>query len=116
MRPKFSKQLIALRNLQEAHGRAREYAQAERVRVQALQLERVELESLRLAWAGRVQAKRARFLETQARELHGFSARRAEGREALAGQGAPQCRYGLGIVRALQRLVGRPVPGKKFAH
>lgn len=102
MRPKFSKQLLALRTLQEAHGRAREYAQAERVRLQALQLERIELESLRLAWAGRVQAKRARFLETQARELHGFSARRNEERLALEARQRSELR--VQIVQKYQNL------------
>ena len=102
MRPKFSKQLLALRNLQEAHGRAREYAKAERVRVQALQLERVELESLRHAWAGRVQSKRARFLDAQARELHAFSARRAEERLSLEARQRTELR--VQIVQKYQNL------------
>ena len=70
---------------------------------------------------GPEQRRRARGASQFLEDQHDFAQSRlrrlgAEGREALAGQGAPQCRYGLGIVRALQGLVGRPVPGKKFAH
>jgi hypothetical protein len=83
MRPKFSKQLLQLRSKQESLARARDYVGAERVRAQAAQLERVELDALKASWGVRVHQKRARFLESQAREESGFASRRAEERAQL---------------------------------
>ena len=83
MRPKFSKQLLQLRSKQESLARARDYVSAERVRAQAAQLERVELDAMRATFGARAHQKRARFLDTQAKEEAGFLARRAEERAQL---------------------------------
>jgi hypothetical protein len=83
LRPKFSKQLLQLRATQESLAKARDYVGAERVRAQAAQLERVELDALKAAWGAKAHSKRARFLEAQQREEAGFMARRTEERAQL---------------------------------
>lgn len=83
LRPKLSKQLLGLRGMQAQLARTRDYAQAERVRLQADALEAVELESLRAQWSQAVESRRAKFLSAQRAELDGYLARRAEDRRKL---------------------------------
>src|SRR5262249_39283143 len=63
--------------------RVRNYAQAERVRLQACELEAFELASLKAQWSSAIGARREKFLRAQRAELEGYLSRRAEERRKL---------------------------------
>ena len=82
-KPKYSKQLLQLRSMQEAFARSRDYRQAERVRQQADALENFELTALKSKFATTIAAKRAKFMERQQAELSAYMNRRIEERKKL---------------------------------
>lgn len=83
LRPKFSKQLLQLRTLQESFARVKDYASAERIKVQADSLMSFELSSLKAQWSAAISSKRHRFIDKQRKELAAYLGRRSDERNKL---------------------------------
>jgi len=68
-RPKFSKELLNTRKIQETLAKMKQYAEAHKVKLKADHLEQVELEKLRSQHAGKLAAQEMQFAQRQASEL-----------------------------------------------
>ena len=68
-KPKFSKELLNLRRIQDTLARAKDYKEAHQVKMRADQLEAWELEKLRNSTQQGMYSKEAQFRRRQTNEL-----------------------------------------------
>merc|ERR1711990_1221831 len=68
-RPKFSKELLNSRKIQETLAKMKQYAEAHKVKLKADRLEEVELEKLRADHARKLAAQEMQFVQRQQAEL-----------------------------------------------
>ncbi len=80
-RPKFSKELLNLRRIQQTLAKQKEYAEAHKVKLKGDNLEAFELEKLRNMHQVRMQTLAEKFKEKQTGEMHALLKRIQTGRE-----------------------------------
>ena len=80
-KPKFSKELLNLRRIQETLARQKDYKEAHRIKLRADQLEAWELEKLRNTTQQGMYSKEAQFRRRQANELLALNKRIQTGRD-----------------------------------
>lgn len=80
-KPKFSKELLNLRRVQETLAKAKDYKEAHRIKMRADQLEAWELEKLRNSTQQGMYAKEAQFRRRQTNELLALQKRIQSGRD-----------------------------------
>lgn len=80
-RPKFSKELLNLRRIQQTLAKQKDYAEAHKVKLKADNLEAFELEKLRNHHQVRMQSLAEKFKERQSGELTALLKRVQTGRE-----------------------------------
>merc|ERR1711935_647282 len=74
-RPKFSKELLNSRKIQETLAKMKQYAEAHKVKLKADHLEQVELEKLRSQHAHKLAAQEMQFSQRQTSELSALEKR-----------------------------------------
>merc|ERR1719486_677971 len=74
-RPKFSKELLNSRKIQETLAKMKQYAEAHKVKLKADNLEQVELEKLRSSHAHKLAAQEMQFAQRQTSELNALEKR-----------------------------------------
>merc|ERR1712072_965828 len=74
-RPKFSKELLNSRKIQETLAKMKQYAEAHKVKLKADHLEQVELEKLRADHAHKLAAQEMQFAQRQEAELQALEKR-----------------------------------------
>jgi len=74
-RPKFSKELLNTRKIQETLAKMKQYAEAHKVKLKADHLEQVELEDLRSKHARKLAAQEMQFAQRQTSELNALEKR-----------------------------------------
>ena len=80
-KPKFSKELLNLRRVQETLAKAKDYKEAHRIKMRADQLEAWELEKLRNSTQQGMYSKEAQFRRRQTNELLALQKRIQAGRD-----------------------------------
>jgi hypothetical protein len=80
-KPKFSKELLNLRRIQDTLARAKDYKEAHRIKMRADQLEAWELEKLRNSTQQGMYSKEAQFRRRQTNELLALQKRIQTGRD-----------------------------------
>merc|ERR1712167_521547 len=68
-RPKFSKELLNTRKIQETLAKMKQYSEAHKIKLKADHLEQVELEKLRSEHANKLAAQEMQFAQRQTAEL-----------------------------------------------
>merc|ERR1711934_1124158 len=68
-RPKFSKELLNSRKIQETLPKMKQYAEAHKIKLKADRLEEIELEKLRADHARKLAAQEMQFVQRQQAEL-----------------------------------------------
>merc|ERR1712188_197009 len=68
-RPKFSKELLNTRKIQETLAKMKQYSEAHKVKLKADRLEEIELEKLRSQHAHKLAAQEMQFAQRQQLEL-----------------------------------------------
>merc|ERR1712010_145094 len=68
-RPKFSKELLNTRKIQETLAKMKQYAEAHKIKIKADRLEEIELEKLRSQHAHKLAAQEMQFAQRQQLEL-----------------------------------------------
>jgi len=81
LKPKFSRELLNLRKIQETLAKQKEYKEAHRVKTKADELEAAELEKQNLASMGRMAASEDKVSYKQQQELEALRGRVRVGRE-----------------------------------
>jgi len=74
-RPKFSKELLNSRKIQETLAKMKQYSEAQKVKLKADRLEEVEMEKLRAQHAHRLAAQEMQFAQRQQAELQALEKR-----------------------------------------
>lgn len=74
-RPKFSKELLNTRKIQETLAKMKQYSEAHKVKLKADHLEQVELEKLRSQHAHKLAAQEMQFAQRQTAELKALEKR-----------------------------------------
>merc|ERR1712216_1101122 len=74
-RPKFSKELLNSRKIQETLAKMKNYAEAHKIKLKADRLEEIELEKLRAQHAHRLAAQEMQFAQRQQAELQALEKR-----------------------------------------
>merc|ERR1712070_1268233 len=74
-RPKFSKELLNTRKIQETLAKMKQYAEAHKVKLKADHLEQVELDKLRQQHAHKLAAQEMQFSQRQQSELNALEKR-----------------------------------------
>merc|ERR1711990_353587 len=74
-RPKFSKELLNTRKIQETLAKMKQYAEAHKVKLKADHLEQVELDKLRQQHAHKLAAQEMQFAQRQQAELQALEKR-----------------------------------------
>merc|ERR1711990_826841 len=74
-RPKFSKELLNSRKIQETLAKMKQYAEAHKVKLKADHLEQIELEKLREQHAHKLAAQEMQFAQRQQAELQALEKR-----------------------------------------
>merc|ERR1719183_1433275 len=74
-RPKFSKELLNSRKIQETLAKMKQYAEAHKIKLKADHLEKVELEKLRSEHAHKLAAQEMQFAQRQQSELQALEKR-----------------------------------------
>jgi len=74
-RPKFSKELLNSRKIQETLAKMKQYSEAHKIKLKADRLEEVEMEKLRAQHAHRLAAQEMQFAQRQQAELQALEKR-----------------------------------------
>merc|ERR1719478_1010090 len=74
-RPKFSKELLNSRKIQETLAKMKQYAEAHKIKLKADRLEEIELEKLRQQHAHKLAAQEMQFAQRQQAELQALEKR-----------------------------------------
>merc|ERR1712167_266725 len=74
-RPKFSKELLNTRKIQETLAKMKQYSEAHKIKLKADHLEQVELEKLRSEHAHKLAAQEMQFAQRQTAELNALEKR-----------------------------------------
>jgi len=74
-RPKFSKELLNSRKIQETLAKMKQYSEAHKIKLKADHLEQVELEKLRSEHAHKLAAQEMQFAQRQMAELNALEKR-----------------------------------------
>merc|ERR1712010_355263 len=74
-RPKFSKELLNTRKIQETLAKMKQYAEAHKIKIKADRLEQAELEKLRSQHAHKLAAQEMQFAQRQEAELQALEKR-----------------------------------------
>merc|ERR1711934_341052 len=74
-RPKFSKELLNSRKIQETLPKMKQYAEAHKIKLKADRLEEIELEKLRSSHAHKLAAQEMQFAQRQQAELQALEKR-----------------------------------------
>merc|ERR1712072_519847 len=74
-RPKFSKELLNSRKIQETLAKMEQYAEAHKIKLKADRLEEIELEKLRQQHAHKLAAQEMQFAQRQQAELQALEKR-----------------------------------------
>ena len=83
IRPKFSKELLALKNLQLSLARSKNYKEAEKIKKKVDELQTIELSILHKQSMDKLVERKKKYLEKQSLELYAFKNRRNTEREKL---------------------------------
>lgn len=81
LRPKYSKDLLNLRKIQETLANQRDYAGAQKMKLKADNMQKWELEGLKKDWRRKVASKQGAFISKQTAEQATFRQRIEQGRE-----------------------------------
>merc|ERR1719506_1676328 len=74
-RPKFSKELLNSRKIQETLAKMKQYSEAHKIKLKADRLEEVEMEKLRQQHAHKLAAQEMQFAQRQQAELQALEKR-----------------------------------------
>jgi len=81
LRPKFSRDLLNLRDIEDKLAKQKKYAEAQKVKLKADMMEKWELENLKKGWRRKFLQKQANFVAKQQQEQEAFKKRIEAGRK-----------------------------------